>query len=238
MHSARKARFWGILPAAGTGRRMGSTDRPKQYLPLAGRTVIEWAAAPFLRHERCERLVVVLAAHDPHWRSCPLSSDARVLSAPGGADRAASVEAGLSALSSLAHEEDWVLVHDAARACLPDEDLNLLLERLADDPVGGLLATPLVDTLKRSDEDGYVAETVRREGLWRALTPQMFRFAVLRRALASAREQGIAVTDDAQAVELLGLKPKLVPGSADNIKVTTPEDLQRAALVLAARGQR
>ncbi len=235
MHSASNPRFWVIIPAAGSGRRMGSGDRPKQYLPLAGRTVIEWAVAPFLRHTAYERIVVALAADDPHWLESPLSSHPRVLRAMGGAERADSVEAGLAALSGLARPDDWVLVHDAARPCLADSDLQLLTEQLADDPVGGLLAAPVVDTLKHADEHGYVAHTVSRDRLWRALTPQMFRCGVLERALRFARERTAAVTDDSQAVELLGLRPKLIASSFENLKVTTSYDLERAAQVLAAR---
>jgi 2-C-methyl-D-erythritol 4-phosphate cytidylyltransferase len=235
MHNASNPRFWVIIPAAGSGRRMGNGDRPKQYLPLAGRTVIEWAVAPFLRQEAYERIVVALAADDPHWRENPLSSHSRVIRAPGGAERADSVEAGLAALSGYAHPDDWVLVHDAARPCLADSDLKLLMDQLTDDPVGGLLAAPVVDTLKRADEHGYVAQTVSRDRLWRALTPQMFRFGVLERALRFARERAAAVTDDSQAVELLGLRPRLIASSFDNLKVTTPYDLERAAEVLAAR---
>jgi 2-C-methyl-D-erythritol 4-phosphate cytidylyltransferase len=236
MHS--NPRFWVIIPAAGCGRRMGPGNRPKQYLPLAGRTVIEWAVAPFLSHTAFERIVVALGADDPHWAENPLSSHPSVIRAPGGAERADSVEAGLDAISGLAHPDDWVLVHDAARPCLADADLELLMEQLADDPVGGLLAAPVVDTLKRADEHAYVAQTVARDRLWRALTPQMFRFGVLERALRFARERAAAVTDDAQAVELLGLRPRLIASSFENLKVTTPHDLERAAQVLAARGER
>lgn len=235
MHSASNPRYWVIIPAAGCGRRMGKGDRPKQYLPLAGRTVIQWAVAPFLRQAAFERIIVALAPDDPHWLENSLSSHPRVMRAPGGAERADSVEAGLNALAGLAHADDWVLVHDAARPCLADSDLKLLMEQLADDPVGGLLAAPVVDTLKRADEHGYVAQTVSRDRLWRALTPQMFRFGVLERALRFARERAAAVTDDSQAVELLGLRPRLIASSFENLKVTTPYDLERAAEVLAAR---
>ena len=231
MHSAR---LWVVVPAAGTGRRMGTTQ-PKQYFELAGRTVIEWALAPFLRLERCERVVVVLAQEDVHWRELALNKHPRVLRAPGGEERAHSVAEGLRALKGLAAPEDWVLVHDAARPCLSDEDLLHLIAALADDPVGGLLATRVVDTLKRADEAGYVAATLSRESLWRAMTPQMFRFGVLHRAIAESLRQGLCPTDEAQAVELLGLRPKLVSGSTDNIKITTLQDLDQARRILADR---
>lgn len=215
---------------------MGPSERPKQYAELAGRSLLEWALAPLLAHSAIERVVVVLAPQDTHWRESPLALEPRVSCAIGGAERSDSVKAGLSALVRDAHADDWVLVHDAARPCLTARDVGHLIDALADDEVGGLLATPVVDTLKRADDQGFVAETVPRAGLWRALTPQMFRYGVLERALSAAAEQGIAVTDEAQAVELLGLRAKLVEGDADNLKITTPPDLERAARILAARG--
>src|SRR5690606_17054226 len=139
------------------------------------------------------------------------------------------------ALQDRAAPDDWVLVHDAARPCLSTTDLDRLLNEVDDDAVGGLLAAPVVDTLKRADDGGRVSQTVPREKLWRALTPQMFRYAVLRRAIENAQARGVAVTDEAQAVEALGLQPRLVAGDADNIKVTLPEDLPRAERILKSR---
>lgn len=231
----QSARLWVVIPAAGCGRRMGSAQRPKQYLELAGRTVIEWALAPFLRLERCERIVMVLAREDAHWTSLALNQHPRVLRAPGGDERAHSVAEGLRALEGLAGPEDWVLVHDAARPCLSDEDLLHLIAALADDPVGGLLATRVVDTLKKADDAGYVAATLSRESLWRAMTPQMFRFGVLQRALSQSLQQGLCPTDEAQAVEMLGLRPKLIAGHVDNIKITTLADLEQANRILTSR---
>ena len=146
-----------------------------------------------------------------------------------------SVLAGLNALEARAAARDWVLVHDAARPCLPGSDLDRLLAELSDDEVGGLLAAPVVDTLKRADDQQRVDQTVSRERLWRALTPQMFRFDLLRRALQNAVDNRVAVTDEAQAVEALGLHPKLIAGDADNVKITLPEDLPRAERILRAR---
>jgi 2-C-methyl-D-erythritol 4-phosphate cytidylyltransferase len=217
---------------------MGSSERPKQYLELAGRTLLEWAIAPLLAHSAIQRIVVVLASDDVYWRESSLAFEARVACAAGGTERADSVRAGLKALARDAHADDWVLVHDAARPCLTAEDLQRLISSLAGDEVGGLLATPVVDTLKRADEQGFAAQTVPRAGLWRALTPQMFRYGVLERALDAAAERGIAVTDEAQAVEMLGLRAKLVEGDSDNLKITMPPDLERAASILGARGHR
>jgi 2-C-methyl-D-erythritol 4-phosphate cytidylyltransferase len=223
--------FWAIVPAAGRGERMGGTV-PKQYLSLLGRTVIEWAVAPLLAHPGCRQLIVVLATDDAEFNGLPLSADARVQSVPGGRERADSVRAGLHALAADAQDSDWVLVHDAARPCLGASELETLLTDLHDDPVGGLLARPVVDTLKRVLDD-HVQATVPRAGLWRALTPQMFRFGVLRQAFE--RSAGQPMTDEAQAVESLGLQPRLILGSEDNLKITFPEDLLRAERVLKAR---
>jgi 2-C-methyl-D-erythritol 4-phosphate cytidylyltransferase len=228
---------------------------PKQYLPLAGRTVIEWSLAPFLAHERTAAIVVALSPNDEHWSQLALATDAKVsgpidsaartnpalggaakiVTTVGGAERMDSVLAGLRALQDRARPDEWVLVHDAARPCLAPTDLDRLLNELSADEVGGLLAAPLVDTLKRADESGRVAQTVPREKLWRALTPQMFRYEILQRALASAQATGGAVTDEAQAVEALGLQPRLVAGDADNIKITLPDDLPRAERILKSR---
>lgn len=226
--------FWVIVPAAGSSRRMRAAAVPKQYLQLLGRSLIEWSLAPFLARGDCTGIVVVLAAQDPHWRTLEVSRNARIATVAGGDQRADSVQAGLSALQGRARDDDWILVHDAARPCLPAADLATLLNQLRADAVGGLLAAPVVETLKRSDGLDRVAQTVDRSDLWHALTPQMFRYATLVRALLSAAERGIGVTDEAQAIELLGLHPRLVPGSVDNIKITVPEDLARAERILAA----
>jgi 2-C-methyl-D-erythritol 4-phosphate cytidylyltransferase len=226
------AKLWAVVPAAGSSRRMAGAALPKQYLPLAGRTVIEWSVAPFLERSDCERIVVVVAEQDRHWRQQPLAGHPKIVTATGGAERVDSVRAGLQALASQASEQDWVLVHDAARPCLKSADLQRLIAELGADSVGGLLAAPVVDTLKRGDVDNRVQATISRASLWRALTPQMFRYAVLDRALRKAHETRSAPTDEAQAVEALGLQPRLVPGDPDNIKITLPEDVERAARLL------
>jgi 2-C-methyl-D-erythritol 4-phosphate cytidylyltransferase len=221
-------KYWLVMPAAGLGRRFGA-DRPKQYAPLCGRTVIEWALAPFLSDPRCAGAVVALAGDDPYWRSiAPL----RVLPAPGGRERSYSVRNGLTALAQRADREDWVLVHDAARPCLPRGDLDRLLAELAAHPVGGLLATPAADTLKRADPDREVQETVERAGLWRALTPQMFRYGRLCEALDRAHAAGRIPTDEAQAIEWLGEHPRLVEAAGANLKITSAADLAIAAALL------
>jgi 2-C-methyl-D-erythritol 4-phosphate cytidylyltransferase len=197
--------------------------------------VIEWSLAPFLAHPRTAGIVVVLSADDRRWSQTALAGDAKIATTRGGVERMDSVLAGLRALQDRAVPDDWVLVHDAARPCLSASDLDRMLNELSDDAVGGLLAAPVVDTLKRADEGGRVSQTVPREKLWRALTPQMFRYVLLQRALESTQAKGVAVTDEAQAVEALGLQPKLVAGDADNIKITLPEDLPRAERILRSR---
>jgi 2-C-methyl-D-erythritol 4-phosphate cytidylyltransferase len=225
-------KHWVIVPAAGSSRRMASSGPPKQYLQLAGRSVIEWALAPFLERPDCYRVVVVIAEQDRQWSEHPLAQHSKISTAIGGAERVESVRAGLRALVALANEDDWVLVHDAARPCLRATDLSRLIDQLADDRVGGLLGVPVVDTLKRADANDGVTATVSRESLWRALTPQMFRYGVLDRALRAAQDAGVAPTDEAQAVEALGLQPRLVRGDPDNIKITLPEDIERAERLL------
>ena len=226
------AKLWAVVPAAGSSRRMAGAALPKQYLPLAGRTVIEWSIAPFLERSDCERIVVVVAGQDRHWPQQSLARHPKIVTATGGEERVDSVRAGLQALASQATEQDWVLVHDAARPCLKSADLQRLIADLAADSVGGLLAAPVVDTLKRGDVDNRVQATVSRAALWRALTPQMFRYTVLDRALRKAHETRSSPTDEAQAVEALGLQPRLVPGDPDNIKITLPDDVERAARLL------
>ncbi|MEK0362656.1 2-C-methyl-D-erythritol 4-phosphate cytidylyltransferase [Pseudomonas sp. CBC3] len=218
--------FWAVIPAAGVGSRMRA-DRPKQYLPLAGKSVIEHTLSCFLDHPGLLGLVVSLAADDPYWANLDCAKDPRIQRADGGAERADSVLAGLHRLSERgARDGDWVLVHDAARPNLSRQDLDKLLVELGDDPVGGLLAVPARDTLKRAGTDGRVVETIDRSVIWQAFTPQMFRLGALRDALANVLEAGAAVTDEASALEWAGFSPRLVEGRSDNLKITRPEDLQ------------
>lgn len=228
-------RLWAVIPAAGASRRMGVASVPKQYISISGRSVLEWSLRPFLHRPDVSGVVVVLARGDDAWPTLAVSKHPRVMTALGGDERVHSVLAGLHALDDRAQSSDWVLVHDAARPCLPADDLQRLIEKLEDDEVGGLLAAPLVDTLKRADSSDRVAATVSRDLLWRALTPQMFRFELLKQALARAIDDNIAVTDESQAIEAFGLHPRLIAGDADNLKITTSADLERARRILEAR---
>jgi 2-C-methyl-D-erythritol 4-phosphate cytidylyltransferase len=230
------AHWWGLVPAAGVGRRLGAPI-PKQYLEIQGHKVIDLALATLLEHPRVSGLVVALDPADTLWPTTGYAADPRVLTVAGGAERAHSVRNALTGLADRAGEDDWVLVHDAARPCLRRTDLDRLMADLEGDPVGGLLAVPVHDTMKRGDTAGRIEATVLRERLWHAYTPQAFRLGLLRRALDQALADGYLVTDDASAVEHLGLKPLLVEGHSDNIKITRPEDLPLAQLYLQQQGR-
>jgi 2-C-methyl-D-erythritol 4-phosphate cytidylyltransferase len=228
---------WAIIPAAGIGRRMRS-QVPKQYLPLGDRTVIEYTLTRFIDHPQIAGIAIAIDVRDEIWRSLQVSSAKPIITVDGGRERCHSVLNALQRLTSRAQAHDWVLVHDAVRPCLSDEDLNKLMRELADDPVGGILAVPVRDTLKRAGSDGRIASTLNRTALWQALTPQMFRLGVLASALAEALAAGDLVTDEAAAVERAGLRPRLVEGRGDNIKITRPEDLVLAERILAAQAQK
>jgi 2-C-methyl-D-erythritol 4-phosphate cytidylyltransferase len=225
-------RYWLVMPAAGASRRFGAAH-PKLHRPLAGRTVLEVALQPFIDDERC--LGIALALQPQALASGELRARLvhKVLAVAGGARRCDSVLAGLVALSG-AGADDWVLVHDAARPCLSTADLDALLAAGAGQAIGAVLAEPVADTLKRADAASASEATVDRRGLWRALTPQMFRHGALRAALQAALAAGREPTDEAQAMEWQGGRPLLAARDA-NIKITSPKDLELAAAILAAR---
>lgn len=231
------AAHWVVVPAAGSGTRMGGAT-PKQYLPLAGRSVLAWTLDTLLAHPRIAGVVLAVGADDSRWTECvPKDAAARVRRVVGGIERGDSVEAGLELLAGELPADAWVLVHDAVRPCVHPKDLTRLVEALESDPVGGLLAAPCADTIKRADAESRVGETLDRRTLWRALTPQMFRLGALRAAYAAARVADRVPTDDAAAIEATGAKPRLVAGRIDNIKVTQPEDLALAEAILRERGR-
>ncbi|OAI10922.1 2-C-methyl-D-erythritol 4-phosphate cytidylyltransferase [Methylomonas lenta] len=216
---------WAVVPAAGVGKRM-QADRPKQYLPLAGKTVIEHTLARLLQSGAFQAVAVAISIEDPYWPELDISQHPNVITAPGGKERADSVLSALKALEGKADENDWVLVHDAARPCLTTEDIHLQIDSLKNDTVGGILALSSHDTLKHVDGN-CITTTVDRKHIWRALTPQMFKYGMLRDALQQT-EGNPAITDEASALELLGFQPKIVEGRPDNIKITRPEDLALA----------
>jgi len=225
---------WAVVPAAGRGSRFGG-GVPKQYLEVAGMPLVGHALHALLTHASVEGAVVVLAPDDAGWPGWQTIAGKPLLTCHGGEARSDSVLAGLAALPDSVRADDFVLVHDAARPNLRPEDLDQLLERGRMDPVGAVLASPVRDTLKRAGDDGGIDGTQARERLWRALTPQLFRRLQLTRALESARDAAVAITDESMAMERHGLRPLLVEGSEDNFKVTTPADLARFAFVLSQR---
>ncbi len=222
--------FWGIVPAAGVGKRMGA-DIPKQYLPVLGKPVLQHTLERLLSVEALSAVVVALGKEDGFWPELPFADNPRILVADGGKERADSVLSALHRLDGIAAHDDWVLVHDAARLCLTRADVLKLIETLEHDPVGGILALPSSDTLK-GVTDGIIIDTVDRSHVWRALTPQMFRYGALKEALTSAAELGLTVTDEASALELKGQTPRIVEGRPDNLKITRPEDLPLATFYL------
>lgn len=219
------AKFWGIVPAAGVGKRM-QANRPKQYLELAGKTVIEQALSRLLQADVFEAIAVAISGEDPYWPELAIAKHEKILTAAGGKERADSVLSALRSINGKASDNDWVLVHDAARPCITASDIHHLIACLIHDEVGGILVLPSHDTLKNV-QDGRIDGTLDRNHIWRALTPQMFRYGMLKSALEEA-EGNPAITDEASALELKGLKPKIVEGRPDNIKITRPEDLPLA----------
>jgi len=227
---------WVVVPAAGSGRRFGG-ELPKQYATIDGRPLLFWTLSRLALVPRISGLLVVLAADDPFWPGWDTIGGKPVITAIGGAERADSVLAGLRALPASVSADSFVLVHDAARPCVRIADIDALMNAVGDGD-GGLLAAPVRDTIKRQQQagagqlDARIAQTVRRDDLWRALTPQMFRRGALSTALAAAGERGAAPTDEAQAMEWTGVAPLLVEGAPDNIKVTTAHDLALARFLL------
>ena len=225
------AACWAVIPAAGRGSRFGGRT-PKQYLSIHGKTVLEHSLRPFCEHPAVKGVVVATAADDAYWPTLAVAGHARVRHVVGGKERCHSVLNGLRGLPEDAAEEDWVLAHDAARPCVRPADIDALLRELRAHPVGGALAMPVRDTMKRTNPQAEVTETVERELLWHALTPQMFRLGMLRTALQDALDNGRLATDETQAIELRGLRPKLVACGAHNIKITRAEDLPLAEFYL------
>lgn len=231
-------RAWAVVPAAGRGSRMG-TELPKQYLQLAGRTVLEHTLSALLAHPQIDGATVALSANDPHWPGLESLHGKPIVAVTGGAERADSVLAALRHELPSHNDHTWMLVHDAARPNLHPQDLTRLLEALSNaDCAGAILASRVADTLKRADAQQCIAETVDRSTLWRALTPQVFRRRALRQALERAQTEGVVVTDEAMAMERQRQAVQLVEGRADNLKITTPADLELAAFLLQQRLQK
>ncbi len=232
--------IWAIVPAAGIGKRMQSSI-PKQYLSLNGRPVLEHTINTLLKNKNISGLVIALQPDDGYFSDIKINSNKPVLQAIGGIERADSV---LNAINKLfKHEQfdagsDWVMVHDAVRACLKQQDINTLVSEVAMNKNGGLLALPVRDTMKRQKTDSSVAsvaKTIERENLWHALTPQYFPASSLKKALEQAQLDNLEITDESSAMELAGFSPRLVQGYEDNIKITRPDDLRLASLFLQSQ---
>ena len=227
-------KVFAIVPAAGHGTRIGDPV-PKQYLPVAGRPMMYHSIAALAAVNRIERIFVVLSPMDRHWAQHDWSRvQGKVETIPGGgAHRPETVFNALKALDGRVAKDDWILVHDAARPCIETELVEQFLDEMGEDPIGGLLAMPVADTLKRGGEGQRVVETIPRIGMWKAQTPQMFRYDMLKRGL----ERRPDATDEAQAVEALGHAPRLIEGENSNIKVTFAEDLEMAEMLLLRRAE-
>jgi len=218
------------VPAAGIGSRMQAA-RPKQYLELNGQTILEHTLQRLSSHPNIAGIIVSIAAHDEYWSNLNPRFNCPVHVVDGGKERVDSVLNALKQLQQLTQDDPWVMVHDAARPLLRHNDIDLMLEQLYHDEIGGILGVPVTDTVKRVDANKQITDTVCREGLWRAGTPQMFRLTALSDAIMQAQSH-IKVTDEASAMEFIGQMPKMVEGHSDNIKITVPQDLALASLFL------
>ena len=219
-------KLFAVVPAAGIGSRM-QADRPKQYLDLGEQTILEHTLQRLLSFSLIERIAVPVAAHDDYFESLPIAKHASIQTCMGGSERFESVLNGLNQLlKSGAKEQDWVMVHDAARPCITQADLQNLYDARSEQ--GSILGVQVRDTMKRTDDNAFVLSTVERENLWHALTPQLAPIGVLKTCIDQCVEKGKSVTDEASALEFCGLQPKMVAGHPSNIKVTRPDDLVMA----------
>jgi 2-C-methyl-D-erythritol 4-phosphate cytidylyltransferase len=226
------ARYWVVIPAAGVGARMG-VDIPKQYISINDKTIIEYTIDCFIERDEIEGVVIAISKTDEYWPDMEISSHRKIITAPGGDERYQSVFNGLKVLQDKADDNDWVLVHDAARPCLSQSAIDRLMINLRKNDVGGILALPCRDTMKRANESGDIVETVERDSLWHAQTPQMFKYGKLKTAIEKVLSEDIVVTDEAMAMEFSGYKPMLVQGHQENIKVTHKDDLKYLDLFLS-----
>ena len=233
MAAKQQTKIWVIVPAAGSGQRMGS-EIPKQYLKIENRCILEITLKALLGEQRLTAILVCTIADDKIWPTLGISKNLKISRCDGGSSRAHSVMNGLLSLSDKAADNDWVLVHDAARPCISPEQISNLIEQLEHDSVGGILAVPAKDTLKVASSGTNIIEmTFDRSNVWCAQTPQMFRFSVLKKSLAVAIENGLEITDEASAVEHAGYQVRLVKGDSNNLKITTQADLLLAQKLLS-----
>ncbi len=228
-------KIWAIVPAAGFGQRMGM-EVPKQYLEINDKAILEITLSKLLENKNIEQIVVCIAIDDERWPELEISKNPKIKQTGGGSSRALSVMNGLSYIENLAEDEDWVLIHDAARPCLSQNLLNNLLNKLSDDQVGGILAVPVKDTLKVSDSSGTtIDKTLDRSQIWHAQTPQIFRYGLLKKAMHNALCSSLKITDESSAMEYAGHKIKLIESDSSNLKITTKDDLILAKYFLGNR---
>ena len=223
-------RIWAVIPAAGVGKRY-SSDIPKQYLSLNGMPVLLHSINKFVKLDEIHEILVALNPDDKFWRKLNFSHP-KVKTINGGPERCNSVNSALEELSGRAENGDWILVHDAVRPCISDFDLNKIIEIVHDEDVGGLLACPILDTIKEVGDNLDVLKTIPREGLWSAMTPQIFRYELLKKALNAVLNSARSVTDEAKAIELIGLTPRIIEGDKTNIKITHPSDMVLAESII------
>ncbi len=219
-----------IVPAAGVGSRM-KADRPKQYLLLNGKTVLEHTLEQLLSYPLVDNIIVAVSESDPYFGELAIAKDKRIIRVSGGSERADSVLSGLTYVKENQLSE-WVMVHDAARPCIRHSDIEKLIEAVIPHHAGGILASPVRDTMKQATSEKQIDTTIDRSVLWHALTPQLFTTDLLYTALKIGLEKSFLITDESSAIELMGYKPKLVQGRADNLKITQPEDLDLAEFYL------
>jgi 2-C-methyl-D-erythritol 4-phosphate cytidylyltransferase len=229
-------RIWAILPAAGIGRRFGSA-LPKQYLNLCGIPVILHSINRLLEFQEIEKVIVSLHPDDQYWYELNLETP-KVETVLGGDERSDSVANALESLEGIAENTDWVAVHDAVRPCLSMSDLKRIISELKDESIGGILASPIVDTLKKTDENMNITKTLDRNQVWSALTPQIFRYDILKKALSAQRKRRSVATDEAGAVEALGYKPRIILGEPTNIKITEEKDLALAEHIILSQAEK
>ncbi|MDH3326466.1 MAG: 2-C-methyl-D-erythritol 4-phosphate cytidylyltransferase [Gammaproteobacteria bacterium] len=228
---SKDVNLWVVIPAAGVGKRM-RVNHPKQYLKINHKTVLEHTISCFSSNKRVKGIVVATSPDDEYWPELDIESDVSLFVAVGGEERCHSVLSGLEFLANKASVDDWVMVHDAARPCLHEDDIQKLIDELWLHGTGGLLGLPVADTLKFCGNNGRVKRTVSRDGLWRALTPQMFRYGKLVNSLKSVINEPNQITDEASAIEAAGYEPVMIEGRWDNIKITHPQDLDQAIRIL------
>ncbi len=230
-NSLPTSEYWAIVPAAGVGSRMLQST-PKQYLKISNKTILDYTLEKLTSHQSIKGVAVAISKTDEYWPNHQSINNKTIITAEGGAERFQSVFNALKILSNECRPNDWVLVHDAARPCLSLDDISKLINKVKNDDIGGLLAVPVHDTMKRANSYGKILHTTERQYLWHALTPQMFRYNMLVDALQSAINSNTVITDEASALEAKGYQALLIEGSSSNIKITRPEDLALAEFYL------